>query len=312
MTRIRYVERSSGHIEEEQIIWDRFLPWLYSAGLGARVCRAVLRSRPPSVVYGWVQRMPWSRRGVPDIVARLSIDAGECERPVSAYGSLAAFFSRRLRPGARPFAADPEVLCAPADGRVLAFPRLAGGRVPVKGVGFSLAALVRDPDLARAYEDGACVVIRLAPADYHWFCFPDDGDAGPWRVIPGGYDSISHYALERDPEILCLNYRHVAVLESRGFGPVLLIAVGALFSGSIVQVYQPGPVERGQAQGYFGLGASTVILATRPGRLQLDADLMANTRQGLETRLRMGTSLGRRPGSAAEERGRARAGDRPS
>jgi phosphatidylserine decarboxylase len=301
VTRIRYVERSSGELRDEQIIWDRFLPWLYTPTLGARACRAVLRSRPPSVVYGWLQRAPWSKRRISGLVTRLAIDAEESEKPASDYGSLAAFFSRRLRPGARPFAADPDVLPSPADGRVLAFPRLAGGTIPVKGRGFSLAALVGDEQLARTYEDGAGVVIRLAPGDYHWFHFPDSGAAGRWRVIPGAYDSVSHYALERAPEILCLNYRHVTVLESRGFGPVLVVAIGALFAGSIIQVYRPGPVERGQPQGYFGLGASSMVLATLPGRLQLDADLIANTRQGLETRVRMGTSLGRRPTGAAEQ-----------
>jgi phosphatidylserine decarboxylase len=301
VTRIRYVERSSGELRDEQIIWDRFLPWLYTPTLGARVCRAVLRSRPPSVVYGWLQRAPWSRRHIDKLVVRLSIDAEESEKPLSEYGSLAAFFSRRLRPGTRPFEANPDVLASPADGRVLAFPRLTGGTIPVKGRGFSLATLVQDRDLARSYEDGAGVVIRLAPADHHWLHFPDHGVASRWRVIPGAYDSVSHYALEREPEILCLNYRHVIVLESRGFGPVLLVVIGALFVGSIVEVYRPGAVERGQPQGYFGFGASSMVLATVRGRLQLDPDLITNTRQGLETRIHMGTSLGRRPTAAAAE-----------
>ena len=66
---------------------------------------------------------------------------------------------------------------------------------------------------------------------------------------------------------------------------------------------RPAQSRPGRAAGSHAALAAAVRaeLAAQPGRLQLDPDLIANTRQGLETRMRMGASLGRRPIGATEE-----------
>jgi phosphatidylserine decarboxylase len=81
-------------------------------------------------------------------------------------------------------------------------------------------------------------------------------------------------------------------LESESFGDVALIEVGAFAVGTIVQTYQPGQVKRGQEKGYFRFGGSTVVVLVPPNRLTLDVDLIGASERGLETFVKMGTSIG--------------------
>jgi phosphatidylserine decarboxylase len=60
-----------------------------------------------------------------------------------------------------------------------------------------------------------------------------------------------------------------------------------------VQSYRPGKVERGEEKGYFRFGGSTVVVIAEAGRLVLDEDLVEASREGIETLVRMGTSVGR-------------------
>ncbi|WP_394831445.1 archaetidylserine decarboxylase [Pendulispora rubella] len=290
---IRYIDRESQGWREEPLAFGGFLPWLYSDGVVARTTRYALTRRAATRVYGWLQERPTPVERLRAFCESLGIDAEEAAEPLSEYRSLSSFFSRRLKRDARPVVSDARVLVSPADARVFVVPVLDGERLPIKGGHFTLAELVDDPRLAARFAKGAAVVLRLAPADYHRFHFPDDGDASEVRAIEGGYDSVNHYALDRAPGILCRNHRHVTLLRSRHFGDMLIVEVGALFCGAIVQTYRAGNVTRGAEKGYFRLGGSSMVLVLPPGRVRFDDDLVAASQSGHETRVRMGTSLGR-------------------
>src|SRR5262249_23031056 len=151
--------------------------------------------------------------------------------------------------------------------------------LPVKGAGVPLEDLVLDRVLAARYAGGSAAVLRLAPADYHRFHFPDAGRAGPTREIPGPLDSVHPIALESGAPSF-LNKRTVSELESEGFGRLLLVEVGALCVGTIVQTYAPGPVARGAEKGYFRFGGSTVVLVAERDALSFDEDLVRTTGEG--------------------------------
>ena len=52
---------------------------------------------------------------------------------------------------------------------------------------------------------------------------------------------------------------------------------------------------QGQELGYFLYGGSTVITVFQRGSVRYDADLCARSRRGVETLVRVGTSLGAAP-----------------
>jgi phosphatidylserine decarboxylase len=290
-TVVRIRDRVTGGVEIERIFGGDSLDFLYGTRVGRALTSGFLARRLASEVYGWRQRSPKSRARIALFVARLGIDPSEASLPLAAYRSLDEFFTRRLRPGARPIDADPAHLVSPADGRALAFERLDAGSLGVKGSRVTLAELVGDVNLAASLGEASALVVRLAPADYHRFHFPDDGAASPARRLPGPLHSVHPIALAAGAPSF-RNQRDVTRFESAHFGPMLLVSVGALLVGTIVQTYAPGSVRRGDEKGYFRFGGSTVVLVARADRVAFDPDLLTATAEGLESRVSMGTRVG--------------------
>jgi len=228
-----------------------------------------------------------------DIEAEVRIDASEAELPIEAYASLDDFFTRRLKPGVRPIDRDPLHLISPADGRALAWSHLDGASLSVKGSHLSIRELLADDALSAELAEPCAIIVRLAPADYHRFHFPDDGDAGAPRSVGSRLHSVHPIALESGAPSFA-NHRIVTRLESDGFGPLVLVDVGALLVGTIVETFRQGRVRRGDERGYFRFGGSTVVVLARADRVALDDDLLAATREGIESRVRMGTRIARR------------------
>lgn len=292
---VRYRDRRTGEICVERIPAEGALRWFYQAPVG-RLCRSLVFGPVAfSRLVGWWQNSPWSRHQIRSFVERFGIDPEEAEFPLDQYPTFNAFFSRRLKSGARPFVRTPELLCSPADGKALVFPYLDEElRFPIKGVAVSLEALLASAEEVRPYLGGAALVIRLAPPDYHRFHFPDDGRAGPARLIPGRCHSVHPLALAEVPTLLSRNRRMVTRIETAHFGPIAFVEIGAFAVASIVQTYAPGPVCRGQEKGYFQFGGSTLLLLFAPQAVCFDEDLVRDSAAGLEVQIRAGTRVGRR------------------
>ena len=151
----------------------------------------------------------------------------------------------------------------------------------------------RDKNLAKKYEDGIFVIIRLAPVDYHRFHFPADGIIEDSHLINGDYYSVSTHAIRRNFRIFCENKREYSILKTQKFGDIVMIEVGATMVGGIKQTYKPNSfVKKGQEKGYFYFGGSTCILVFEKGKVKLDKDLIENTKKGIETKVYMGEKIG--------------------
>jgi phosphatidylserine decarboxylase len=288
-TRVR--DRRTGRVFAEPVFGAEALERLYGTSRHGRLLRRAVRTHAFNRGYGWLKRRPTSRRQITGFVASLRIDASEAERPIEAYESLDAFFTRRLRSGARPIDPDPGRLVSPCDARAIGFASCPG-ELRVKRSHVTLAALLGDGVLARRFTAGPAVVLRLAPADYHRFHFPADGTASAPYCLPGPLESVHPIALAAGAPSF-ENQREVTLLETAGFGCLALVEVGALVAGRIEQTYRPGRVWRGDEKGMFHFGGSTVVLLAEPGHLSLDDDLLADTAAGLEVLVRMGTGIAR-------------------
>lgn len=241
-----------------------------------------------------------SRRHVDTFVRTFNIDLSELDRPLDEFTTFNAFFSRALRPGARPIAApdDACVAVSPADCRIMAFASHAeAASVWIKGASYSLERLLGGAEggaLSRTLEGGAVVVCRLAPQDYHRWHWPVAGIAGSRTPLPGALFTVSPIAIrEPKPDVFTENKREVCVVKSPEFGVVAVVAVGATAVGSIVITTPDNArVSKGDEHGQFKFGGSTVILCFEPGAITLDADLVSNSQRPLETIVRMGERIG--------------------
>jgi phosphatidylserine decarboxylase len=118
------------------------------------------------------------------------------------------------------------------------------------------------------------------------------GKVGITKTVPGLLHSVNPYALEQGLPVYCLNKRTMCELKSDQLGSVLMLEVGALFVGSIVQTYRAGTqVQRGDEKGYFKFGGSTCILFFEEGAIEFDKDLVQNSQDGLETFVKMGEQI---------------------
>lgn len=229
-----------------------------------------------------------SALAVKGFVRRHGIDMGQCKK--SAFSSFNDFFTRELLPGARPVDTAPEALISPCDGRLTVWPVTADGRFPVKGTEYTLPRLLDDPALARRFQGGSVWLFRLCPEDYHRYIWPADGTAGRAVRIPGVLHTVQ--PLERGQRLVYHeNTREYRVLET-AFGPVVMMEVGALLVGRIVNLPAEGSVCRGREKGWFAFGGSTVLLITEKDAAVPTAAVADASARGEETPVRQGQRVG--------------------
>jgi phosphatidylserine decarboxylase len=269
--------------------------WLYNSPSGWFVTELLLNRRWVSCIYGWVNKLRWSRRKIKNFATRLKINLDELRRPIEAFESFNDFITREIDLAKRPVDSDPQVCVAPADGRVLVYPVIdADHCLTIKRATFNLRKLLCDDDMTRLYSGGSLLVTRLYLADYHHFHFPDDGIAPAPVSILGKYFAVSPYSEHKLVPFFSENHRMVTLFDSDHFGQMAMIEVGAFTIGSIQQCYRLGArVRKGVHKGFFELGGSIVILLFRKGAIRFDDDLCNNSLSGIETYVRLGESIGR-------------------
>lgn len=299
---ISYINRQSGELEQEQVLGEAAIRWVYGTRLGRMSLHLLVKRAFFSRLLGYLKNRPSSRKDIAPFVKEFGIDMSESQKQLEDFTSFNDFFYRKLKAGARPLCPEGSV-ALPADARHSAWANASQiEAVFVKGQSFDLPALLGSEELAARYAEGAIVLSRLCPVDYHRFHFPLAGRPEPARRIAGPLASVSPYCLSQRLSWLWTNKRELTILHTEEAGDVILLAVGATGVGSIFQSYTPlQPVAKGDEQGYFAFGGSTVMCFFLPNRVQIDQDLIDNTAQGLETFARQGESLGRILGEKSSE-----------
>lgn len=300
MTDIFYVDRLTKRVEKERVYGHFFLKILYGESLLARLPSFFLlpifaRIHLLSHLYGAFQKNRLSRRKVKPFIRAFGIDPKEFLDSVDSFASFNDFFIRRLKSECRPMAQGSNVAVLPADARYLVFPDIekADG-FWVKGKKFSLQQLLLNKRLSEQYQQGAMVIARLCPIDYHRFHFPCECVPGAARLINGPLFSVNPMALKRNIEILSENKRMITELETKNFGKVLYIEVGATYVGTIKQTYVADKhCAKGEEKGFFEFGGSCLILLFEPGKIVFDQDLIDISFRKMEVRGQLGQSLGR-------------------
>ena len=203
------------------------------------------------------------------------------------YASFNDFFTRTLRPGARPFPADSRSLLCPADGVISQVGRIEDGTLlQAKGIRYSFAALGGEAATAE-FEGGQFLTVYLAPRDYHRVHLPIAGELRQSVAIPGTLFSVNGHTEGEIEGLFCRNERLVMSFSTE-VGRMLVIMVGAMIVASI-ETSWPGPrspyrkkivrehgigFARGDEVGRFLLG-STVILAFERDAVRLEDKLTA-------------------------------------
>ena len=115
MKAIEYIDRASGEKVTESVMGDGALRFAYETLLGRTLWPVLFGSKTISAIMGRYYDSPLSRRAISSLVSIPGCRADEAELPVSGYNSFNEFFTRRLKPGARPVGNG---VVSPADGRL--------------------------------------------------------------------------------------------------------------------------------------------------------------------------------------------------
>jgi len=238
---------------------------------------------PLSRPAGWLAdaRLPgWLLRAlIRAFVRAYRVDLSEAEKPVGSFPTFNAFFTRRLRDGARPIASGPGLVVSPSDSRLATYGRIPeDGRLEqIKGRTYGLAELLGSEEEAATFKGGVQATLYLSPAMYHRVHAPAEGRVVSWRYVPGRLFPVNTLAVRHVERLFARNERVVVRLDT-DIGPLAVVLVGAANVGRItlsfadlttntgaaarhVQLAEPVALQRGAELGVFNLGSTVVLLA---------------------------------------------------
>lgn len=290
---IKIYDRKQGTYVEEKVVGEKLLHLIYDYSIG-RTLLFFIKRKFISSLYGKIMDSKSSKKMIEGFIKDNALNMEESDKSKEEFETFNNFFTRKLKPYARPFNPEEQVFISPCDSRLLAFENINPKKViQVKGLTYSLDELLGNTKWNSAYEGGTALVFRLSPLDYHRFHFIDSGSADEARTISGYYQSVNPIALAKIPRLYVENKRTITSFHSDHFGEVLYVEVGATNVGTIIQTFQPfHRIHKGDEKGYFKFGGSTVILFVEKGRLKVDSDILVQSAQGIESRVLFGETIG--------------------
>ena len=266
-----------------------------------------------SIMHWFMQvETPWIKNTVIKSLTKIyGIDITEAaDEDIDSYQHFNAFFTRALKPDARPIDERVSAWVSPVDGLISQSTHIDGNQIiQAKCHPYTVEALVGgDITYAKTFQNGDAAVIYLSPKDYHRIHMPVDGVLLSMTYVPGDLFAVNPATVRNVDGLFARNERLVIRFESEQ-GPFCLIMVGAIFVGSMQTVwegkitpeYEPTikhwdyneanlRFSKGDEIGRFNMG-STVVLLTPEGQLpelgQIEKD----------TPIQMGQHLANYPGA---------------
>jgi phosphatidylserine decarboxylase len=205
------------------------------------------------------------------------------------YESFSDFFTRRIKPGKRPFDMDSAAVISPADSKVLCYDISDDLKFTVKGSVYTPDEIVGNKIDLQGFAGGKCLVFRLSMDDYHHYCHIDSGRLTDSFEIKGKLHTVS--SISSKYKIYKENHRIVNIIDTDHFGRIIYIEVGALLVGRIRNNGQTS-FEKGDEKGYFEQGGSTIVIFFEKDKIKVDPDIAEMSGNGIETKVRMGVRIG--------------------
>jgi len=209
--------------------------------------------------------------------------------PSEGFQSYNAFFTRRVKPGARPVDAihDDSIVVSPADCiiNMIVDELTEETKIPVKTVYLNVKTLLNNSPYAVRFAGGTAVSCILMPDMYHRYHAPVSGVVLESNEdVAGEYFGIKYFPHLLNKGDVGYGYdysvfehfrRGYLVIKTENHGHVGMIPVGLNTVGSVEFVDQlkhvdsddePVPITKGDEIGWFKYGGSLNILLFEEGR----------------------------------------------
>ncbi|MEC8779033.1 MAG: archaetidylserine decarboxylase [Verrucomicrobiota bacterium] len=292
---IQFFNRSKGTVETECVYGENWLKLIYDNPFGKLLLWAAVKKSWFSRWYGWRMSQPASKARIRPFIRKYKLDEEEFDSDPEGFRSFNEFFSRKLKPDARPIEQENAVAVFPADGRHLGVQDLSANLgFYVKGQKFDLPKLFQSDELAGRFRKGSLIISRLCPVDYHRFHAPVSGKISEARLINGSLFSVNPIALRKRLSVFWENKRYLCMIDSDYHGKVAQFIVGATCVGSATFTFsQNQRVKKGDELGYFSFGGSSVLTLFEKDRLRISEDVQQHSQANIETYAKMGEEMGR-------------------
>jgi phosphatidylserine decarboxylase len=301
----QYIDRQSGAVVSEPVAGDRFIRWLYE-DIGRRkpgLLNALTGQFMTKLLAWFVFSAPFLKNDVDGFAKANGIALDDVLGDSAQLKTRTQLFLRKLDyEKHRPIPSNKGVAVSVADAKLIAFDLREQSSLFIKNRFFDLPEFLGNKNKwVEKFEEGTCLVFRLAPPDYHWFHTPVAGVIEDQYLIDGHYYSVNPRAIRSVSAVLSKNARQVVIIDSdveggSGLGSVAVIPVAAQVIGGIALSYcehlyddpaQPKPglrVKPGLPLGYFAPGSSTVVVLFEKGRAEVSPDIVElNRREDLST-----------------------------
>ena len=277
-----------GQLIEIQDTQDKFLTLLYGNLIGR--CFVKILTMPwISKLGGAVLSTGLSALAIPSFIRNNQIDMSQFEDV--KYRNYNEFFMRKIKSEARVVDMDENHLISPCDCKLTVLPVEKDGRFMIKQTSYTLQSLLKDEKEAEHFLGGTLCIFRLTVDDYHRYCYVDDAEVIRKAQIPGILHTVNPIANDVYP-IYKENTREYCVLFNKKLKRHLMMEVGALMVGKIVNHPTDSQVRRAQEKGHFMFGGSTVIMVFEKGAVNIDKDILENSENDIETVVRYGMKIG--------------------
>ena len=275
---------------KENIITEssKTLNFFYCTFIG-RILLKIVTTKFISNIIGLYMNSKMSRNKIKKFVTKNNINTFEYE--YRNYKSYNDFFTRKVIPYKRPINARTDILISPCDGKLIAYKINEDLTLNIKDSYYSIDSLV-EGNIINDYIDGYALVFRLSTDNYHRYCYIDNGTKGKNHYIKGVFHTVQPISLNKY-NFYKTNSREYTILNTKNFGKVIDIDIGALGVGRIKNNHEKYEFKKGEEKGYFEFGGSTIVLLIKKNIVNLDKDILENSKENIETLVKYGERIGK-------------------
>ena len=228
-----------------------------------------------------------SRKRINKFVSKNNINTFEYES--KNYKSYNDFFTRKVIPYKRPIAANKDTFISTCDSKLLVYNINEDLTLKIKDAYYSIDTLV-DKDIMEEYKNGLAFVFRLSTDNYHRYCYIDSGTKGKNIHIKGIFHTVQPISLKHY-NFYKTNTREYTVLNTTHFGKVIQVEIGAMGIGRIKNNHEEYKYKKGEEKGYFEFGGSTIVILVKKNTLNVDKDILENSKNNIETIVKYGEGI---------------------
>ena len=258
---------------------NKGLLFLYNTIIG-RIFLKVFTSRIISKLYAKYMNSKLSVHKIKKFIKKNNINMTEYEKVI--YNSFNDFFTRKIKKNKRKIDKGLISIC---DSKLSVYEINENTSFNIKNSIYTIEELIGENN---NYNFKYALVFRLCVDDYHHYHFIDDGQIISNKKIDGILHTVQPLALKKQ-KVFLENSREVTILDTKNYGKVCYVEVGAMMIGKITNL-EKETFKKGEEKGYFEFGGSTVVVLMED-KIKINKKIIENTKKDIETIVKLGQSL---------------------